>query len=113
MSTSDRPDSESLQCLVERFGRAHWISGAAVTPEPFALKFTVLGQTRIRQVIAFLDGANSVNFEGDSFQPKTPCGKEIVDGLEQVLLELMPPRLSQKERQTLFALALLIKKQPQ
>lgn len=103
--------SEDLQSLVDRFGRAHWIERAVVTPEPFGMELTDLGRERMRQIFTFLEGANRKSFPDDSDIRATDDGKVIIGQLEEVIEDLLPPRLSSTERQILFGLTLVFARQ--
>ena len=43
-------DSEVLQSLVERMGRAGWIERAVVTPDPFEIVWSSKGRDRIAAI---------------------------------------------------------------
>ena len=106
------PNAEDLQRLVERFHRARWVGGVSfVSPEPFNMEFTFLGQRRMRQLFEALKGATAENLHDGSELCATDAGTAIINRFADAISELHPPALSPGEKETLVGLTIAFGKE--
>ena len=87
---------DDLQKLMVRFGKAGWIDGSMVTPDPCKIDFTPLGTQRMTQIVEY-----SRDLEASGLEPTSVSGAE----LGGIIHELMPPGFSKTELKTLLTLA--------
>jgi hypothetical protein len=87
---------DDLQKLMTRFGKAGWIDGSLVSPNPCKIDFTPLGTQRMTEIVEHLR-----DLEASGLEPTSVSGAE----LGQIIHELMPPGFSKTEMKTLLSLA--------
>lgn len=100
-----KPSAEDLQSLVERFGKAGWVTDTNIVgPRNFSLVFTPLGQTRLFQIFTIVENekaccVTSRQPVADAHLPSIPTA------LEQTVIDIQPPQLTDTEWEMLKALA--------
>ena len=99
--------SEDFQKVIERFGRAHWITGIAVAaPQGIQMQLTPLGRARLQAIYEWIKTYGPSRPETTWLRAKLRvfCGA-IRLGLVIADLKPFTQRLSEAEMDVLFALA--------
>lgn len=99
-------DSEVLQSLVDRMGRAGWIDGAHVTPDPFKIVWASKGRGRIAAIEQTLQICSPGLFDGHSKHIGVIAYLRMMWAIDVFTKDLKPPRLSFREEMTLMAVVL-------
>ena len=101
------PNADDLQALVERFHRAHWISGiSTVSDGPVNLNFTLIGKQRLRRLFGVFDGATDANFPDRKNLRATGAGSILMEHFRDAIAEIYPPPLTPGEMASLMALTM-------
>jgi len=97
------PTDVELQCPIDRFARARWITGTNVDhPLYYQIELTDLGARKLAEL-----GRTILPFHCPTPRPSLMARIRLWFGIRRTLRDLQPPKLSASEIETILGLALM------